>query len=170
MTIESSWVFPLIAWWFSIVFVCLPEGKEPKLLVSGKNDETLVVSAAKMSNLVEFRWVDHQHMWYPQKSWKDSGFDSSINMGHSSCPHFSHHPTIRFHDRYMVFFMATILGDVQYSHFMRHLPTPDQRKTALKPSFVAPQATAARRVTKSDGRFKALPCLRSTWVPPPAVA
>ena len=27
----------------------------------------------------------------------------------------------------------------------------------------------ARRVTKSDGRFKALPCLRSTWVPPPPV-
>ena len=28
------------------------------------------------------------------------------------------------HDRYMVFFMATILGDVQYSQVMGHLPTP----------------------------------------------
>ena len=29
----------------------------------------------------------------------------------SHVPHFSHHPTIR----YLVFFMATILGDVQYT-------------------------------------------------------
>ena len=28
------------------------------------------------------------------------------------------------HDRYMVFFMATFLGDVQYSQVMGHLPTP----------------------------------------------
>ena len=40
------------------------------------------------------------------------------------CPHVSHHPTIRFHDRYMVFLMATISGDVQYTQVMGHLTTP----------------------------------------------
>ena len=44
-----------------------------------------------------------------------------LNTWVIKCPHVSHHPTIR----YMIWsIMATILGDVQYSQVMGHLPTP----------------------------------------------
>ena len=39
----------------------------------------------------------------------------------------------------MVFFMATIFGDVQYSQVMGHLPTPE--KTLEKPAVIGPFMT-----------------------------
>ena len=45
-----------------------------------------------------------------------------LKTGVIKCPHFSHHPTIRFHDRYMVYNgYYKVMSNIPK---MGHLPTP----------------------------------------------
>ena len=50
----------------------------------------------------------------------------------------------------MVFFMATILGDVQYTHFMGHLPIPDTSSFLWRPAAKIMVSDSPGKVVKIE--------------------